>query len=130
MSVPSTAGTTSSFCDQETRRTPPERVRIPAGPTRQRGARGGGRYLGVEDAVDDAGGGEVEDAGAAPRSGEHGGAVEEVAPEEADAALVAGGGGERAEVVRLGLVICAMPTKSTLTDLRRIAPKRCGRTLL
>jgi hypothetical protein len=29
LSVPSTAGNTSSFCDQETRQTPPERVRSP-----------------------------------------------------------------------------------------------------
>ena len=59
----------------------------------------------------------MEDAGASPRGVEHGGAVEEVAPEEADAAFVAPG--ERKEVVRLGLVICVTPTKSTVGDLRR-----------
>lgn len=48
----------------------------------------------------------MEDAGAAPRGGEEGGAVEEVAREHAEAAaLAAAGGGERVEVVRLGLVI-------------------------
>jgi hypothetical protein len=71
------------------------------------------------DLLDSAGGREVEQAGASPRGGEHGSAVQEVAAEEADAALVAGGGGgERKEVVRLGLVICATPTKSTVSDLR------------
>jgi hypothetical protein len=69
--------------------------------------RRGSKYLGVEDLVNGAGRGEVEDAGAAPRGCQHGGAVEEVASEEADAVLVAGGGSEREEVVRLGLVICA-----------------------
>jgi hypothetical protein len=69
--------------------------------------------------VDGAGGREVEHTKASRRGGEQGGAVEEVAPEEADAALIAGGRGEREEVVRLGLVICGTPTKSTVSDLRR-----------
>ena len=46
------------------------------------------QYLGVQDAVDGAGRGEVEDAVAAAPGGEHGGTVEEVAREEADAGLV------------------------------------------
>ena len=66
---------------------------------------GTARYLGVDDAVDGAGGSEVEDARTAPRGGEEGGVIEEVAPEDAEAAL-AGASGERVEVVRLGLVIC------------------------
>ena len=73
----------------------------------------------TEDAVDDAGRGEVEDAGAAARGGEHGGAVEEVAREEADAALVAAG--ERQEVLRLGLVICGTPATESNGGLRRAA---------
>lgn len=83
-------------------------------------------YLGVEDAVHDAGGGEVEDAGAAPRGGEEGGAVEEVAREHAEAAaLAAAGGGERVEVVRLGLVICTAQ-HHCLHHLLRLASKQAA----
>jgi hypothetical protein len=87
-------------------------------------SRRGSKYLGVEDEVDGAGRGEVEHAGASPHGGEHGGAVEEVAPEEADAALVAGRSGESEEVVRLGLVICAMPTKSRASSAALVPRKK------
>jgi hypothetical protein len=50
----------------------------------------------------------VEDARAAPRGVEERGAVEEVAPEHAQAAL-AGSRRQRVEVVRLRLVICTSP---------------------
>lgn len=56
----------------------------------------------------------MEHAGAAPRGGEEGGAVEEVALEDAEAAL-AGAGGEREEVVHLGLVICTHHANGTMT---------------
>ena len=64
----------------------------------------------ILDGVDGAGGGEVEDARAAPRGIEEHRAVEEVAAEDAEAAL-AGAGGESQEVVRLRPVICTSPRK-------------------
>jgi hypothetical protein len=67
-------------------------------------------YQVILDGVDGAGGGEVEDARAAPRGVGERGAVEEVAAEDAEVAP-AGAGGERQEVVRLRLVICTSPRK-------------------
>jgi len=64
-----------------------------------------GTHLGVADGVHDAGRGEVEDARAAPRGVHQRGAVEEVAAEDAEAAL-AGAGGQGEQVLRLRLVIC------------------------
>jgi hypothetical protein len=51
----------------------------------------------------------VEDARAAPRGVEERGAVEEVAPEHAQQAALAGPRRQRVEVVRLRLVICTSP---------------------
>lgn len=64
-----------------------------------------GTNLGVLDGVDGAGRREVEDTRAPARGVEQRGAVQEVAAEEAEAA-VAGAGGEIEEVVRLRPVIC------------------------
>ena len=66
----------------------------------------------------------MEHAGASARGGEHGGAVEEVAPEEADAALVASS--EREEVVRLGLVICGAQRQPN----QHLPSSRCARVAI
>jgi hypothetical protein len=71
-----------------------------------------GTHLGVADGVDDAGRGEVEDTRAAPRGVDQRGAVEEVAAEDAEAALaLAGAGGQGEQVLRLRLVICIATPK-------------------
>jgi hypothetical protein len=79
----------------------------------ERTARTGQCHLRVADGVEDARGGEVEDARAAPRGVEERRTVEEVATEDAEAAL-AGAGGEREEVVRLRPVICT-PRRDSMT---------------
>ena len=112
-SVPSTAGTISCFCDQR-------RSRSVWWWRRGQRRRTGQLYLGIADGVDGAGGGEVEDARAAPRGIEEHRAVEEVAAEDAEATL-AGAGGEREEVVSLRLVIC---TATARFDNHRNPSKR------
>jgi hypothetical protein len=98
--VPSTAGTISWLCDRER-----SRVSLSSRWGVNGTLRRIGTHLGVVDGVDGAGGGEVEDAGAAPRCVDERRAVEEVAAEDAEAALA----GERVEVVRLRPVICTSP---------------------
>ena len=74
----------------------------------------------ILDGVDGAGGGEVEDARAAPRGVDEHRGVEEVATEDSEAAL-AGAGGEREEVGSLRLVIC---TATARFDNHRNPSKR------
>jgi hypothetical protein len=110
--VPSTAGTISWLCDRER-----SRVSLSSRWGVNGTLRRIGTHLGVVDGVDGAGGGEVEDAGAAPRCVDERRAVEEVAAEDAEAALA----GERVEVVRLRPVICTSPPGGQIIHAFRVA---------
>jgi hypothetical protein len=109
--VPSTAGTISWLCDRER-----SRVSLSSRWGVNGTLRRIGTHLGVVDGVDGAGGGEVEDAGAAPRGVDERRAVEEVAAEDAEAALA----GERVEVVRLRPVICTSPPGGQIIHAFRV----------